>query len=85
MISLNENIGVKTIKEFHSSLSDELKNNDEIIIDFSAIKRVDLSVVQVIIAAGRKARKEGKTIKLKQVADAIKEQMQICGLRAGGA
>jgi len=74
-------IGVKQAKKFYDDFAGELDAADEVMIDFSRVKRVDLSIVQVIIAAGREARGSGKMIKLKGVSDTIKKQMHICGLK----
>ncbi len=81
MIILDEDIGIKKIKEFHGSIRKEMDANNEVIVDFSKVKRIDLSLVQVILSAGRVARKRGKALKLKGVSDTVKFQMQICGLK----
>jgi anti-anti-sigma regulatory factor len=81
MIKLEPDIGVKKIKELHAAILDEFKKSDEVLIDFTDIERVDLSVVQLIMASGRAARYGGKTIKLKSVPRFVKYQMQICGIK----
>ncbi len=81
MITLDRDIGVKTIQELHAAVLDEFKKNDEILIDFSKVERVDLSVVQLIIAAGREAKNTGKTLKLKSLQRSVKFQMQMCALK----
>jgi anti-anti-sigma regulatory factor len=81
MIKLEPDISVKKIKELHAAIVDEFKNNDEVLIDFADVERVDLSIVQLIMASGRAAKTAGKTIKLKSVPRFIKHQMQICGVK----
>ena len=81
MIELNENTSVKTIRQFYKELQDELEKNEEVIVDFSKVRRMDLSVVQLILAAGRYARDGGKTLRLKSVSDHLKSQMNICGIK----
>ncbi|HNW30120.1 MAG TPA: STAS domain-containing protein [Spirochaetota bacterium] len=81
MIKLDSDINVKKIKEFHSAILDELKSSDEVLIDFSDVERIDLSVAQLVIASGRAAKAAGKTIKLKSVPRFVKYQMQICGIK----
>ena len=79
---LNENISIKNIKDFSSKLKDKISNSEgTVILDFSNVKRVDLSVVQVVLSAGRSARSESKSIRLKNVSDTVKNQMQLCGLK----
>jgi anti-anti-sigma regulatory factor len=81
MIKLDPDTGIKNVKELHAALLDEFKNNDEVIIDFSEVERIDLSVAQLVIASGREARSRGKTTKLKAVPRSVKYQLQICGLK----
>ena len=81
MIILDQDISVKKIADFHANVLKSLEDDDEVVIDFSNVERVDCSLVQVIIAAGRKAKIEGKTIKLKSLPRPVKYQMQVCGLK----
>jgi len=81
MVIEEESFGVKHAGSFYQALKKELDENEEIIIDFEQVKRIDLSVVQILISAGREARNIGKMIKLKAVSENIKNQMHICGLK----
>jgi anti-anti-sigma regulatory factor len=76
----DEECGVKKVKSLYNALKLELEKEPEIFVDFSAVRRVDLSVVQLIISAAREARLRGKTIKLKGVSDHVKQQFQTGGL-----
>ncbi len=79
-IELKEDLSIKSIKGFYSELGEALKEDSEIIIDFSNIERLDLSIIQVIMAALRDVNKGKKALKLKSVPDGIRKQLQICGL-----
>lgn len=81
MITLDSDIGIKKIQVLYDSIRDEFKKSDEVIIDFSNVDRADLSVIQLVIAAGREAKSTGKTLKLKSMQRSIKYQMQICALK----
>lgn len=81
MIRLDSDIGVKTIKSIHAAVMDELDRNDELLIDFSDVERIDCSVAQLVIALGRAAKMTGKTVKLKGVQRSVKYQMQLCGIK----
>jgi anti-anti-sigma factor len=81
MIILKEDISVKNVAQFYQDIKNEITNKEKVIIDFSSVKRIDLSIAQVIIAAGREAKETGKNVKLKSVSDAVKNQLQICGLK----
>lgn len=79
-IALNEDVGIKNIREFYRNLAKVLKGEDEVILDFSRVKRIDLSLAQVLMAAGRIAKSEKKILKLKNVSADIKKCLQIAGL-----
>ena len=79
VVELNEDIGIKTIKEFYLQLKELLKKETEIVLDFKKVKRLDLSVVQVLIAANRESVKNKKHIKLKSVSKHVKRQLYLSG------
>ena len=81
MITLESDIGVKKIQDLHAAILDEFDKNEEVVIDFTGVERIDLSVAQLIIAAGREAKKNGKTVRLKSMPRAVKYQMQMCALK----
>jgi anti-anti-sigma regulatory factor len=81
MVIEEEILNVKQAERIHRDFIRELDEKDEIIMDFSPVKRIDLSIAQLIIAAGREARKTGKVIRLKGVSDHVRWQMNVCGLR----
>jgi anti-anti-sigma factor len=79
VIELREDVGVKNIKELNSQLIKSLKKEPEIILDFNKVRRIDLSLAQVIMAANRESHKSGKKIILKSVSKDIKKQLFISG------
>lgn len=81
MIVKEENIGVKLSNEFYKTLREELKKKENVIIDFSSVKGIDLSIVQILTAAGREAKSMGKTVQLKAPSENVKNLLQICGLK----
>ncbi len=79
-----EVLNVKSAASFYSKIKDMIdseEENGDVIIDLSRVVRVDLSIIQIIIAASREARKRGKMLKLKAVSAPVKEQMNLCGLK----
>jgi anti-anti-sigma regulatory factor len=78
---LEADLSIKTVKTFYESLQKELQENDRVNLDFSRVHRIDLSIIQVIIAAGREARDRGKVLRMKSVPEEIRNQMHICGLK----
>ncbi len=78
-LMVNKNVGVKNIRGFYDSLGEALKNSDSIVINFSRVDRIDLSVLTVLSAAYREIKGNGKMIKLKNVSPRLKEQLYISG------
>jgi anti-anti-sigma regulatory factor len=78
---LEADLSIKTVKTFYESLQKEFQENDRVNLDFSRVHRIDLSIIQVIIAAGREARDRGKVLRMKSVPEEIRNQMHICGLK----
>ncbi len=81
MIELMENAGVKNVRALYEKIAGELGQGDEVLLDFSRVARLDLSLVQLVVAAARYARERGKTIRLRAVSDRIREQLDICGVK----
>jgi anti-anti-sigma factor len=79
IIELREDIGVKNIKEFYLQLKKIVKKEPEIILDLNKVRRIDLSLSQLIMAANRELRKRGKKIILTSVSENIKKQLFISG------
>ncbi len=78
---LEPDLSIKTAKTFYESLKKELQEKDRVNLDFSNVNRIDLSIIQVIIAAGREARDQDKVLQMKGVPVEIRNQMHICGLK----
>lgn len=85
LIQLSEDIGIKKIMRFYLELKDIIFNEDEketdsgVVLDFSNVKRVDLSLIQVIMAADKELRSQGKRIILKSVCEDIEKQFCLIG------
>jgi len=77
VIDIPDDIGVKNIKGFYSTLKDTLKNESEIHLNFSKVKRIDLSLAQVLLSAGKESKKENKCIKLKGVSEDVKRLLRL--------
>jgi anti-anti-sigma factor len=74
-----EDAGIKNIKKLYSKLKKVLKSESEIILDLKNLRRMDLSLAQLLIAANREARKKGKKMMLRTVSEDIKKQLYISG------
>lgn len=79
IIELQEDTGIKNIKELYSQLEKTIKKDSEIILDFGKVRRVDLALAQLVIAANREVHKNGKKMMLKSVSEDVKKQLFISG------
>ncbi len=80
VIKLREDSGVKNVRSFHRDLLKAFRDGSDIAIDFSDTRRVDLSIVQVLVAAGREARNRSLSFRMRGVSGTIRRQLVICGL-----
>ncbi len=80
VIELHEETGIKNIKKFYIDLIETLKVESELVIDLSRIKRIDLSVAQILMATGRIVKSDNKILKLRNVSTEVRKQLQIAGL-----
>ncbi|HOJ29260.1 MAG TPA: STAS domain-containing protein [Spirochaetota bacterium] len=80
IIEVDEFVNVKHIKQFADEVMTVLRTEKDIVIDFTKSKRLDLSVVQVILSLLKTARQLNKTVKFKGVNDTVKKQLKLCGV-----
>ena len=78
--NLDNSLNIKSVKGFYEKLKELIEKHDEIILDFKSVESVDLSVLQVLFAAGRTMKQNGKNIKYKSLTEGIKRQFYIFGL-----
>jgi anti-anti-sigma factor len=80
-VMIAKDVGVKNIADFKQELLHALNADNEILLHFKNVRRIDLAVVQVIMAAFKEAKKRKKKIVLRGLAsEIIKKQLYICGL-----
>lgn len=80
IIEIDEFVNIKHIKQFADEVATILRTEKDIVLDFTKSKRLDLSVVQVILSLLKTARQQNKTVKFKGVNDTIKKQLKLCGV-----
>lgn len=79
-IHVPEDVSVKKVKDFYLGLREAMKEGGELVLDFSAVNRVDLAVMQVLVAMSRACRQEKIILKIKAASAELKNQMRICGM-----
>ena len=71
-------LNVATVKSFHADLL--ARKGQDIVCDLSAVTQLGALALQALIAAGRNARAEGKTLKLINTPDRVLEQLRTMGM-----
>ncbi|HNV48841.1 MAG TPA: STAS domain-containing protein [Spirochaetota bacterium] len=79
-MTVREDVGVKNIKAFHADLAALLAEGGDAVLDFSQVRRIDLAVAQVLTAAQRLVRAEGRAIRLKGLNQTVRAQLALAGL-----
>lgn len=80
MIEIDEFVSIKHIRQFANDVATVLSTQKQIVLDFTKSRRLDLSVVQVILSLLKTAKQQNKTVKFKGVNDTIKKQLKLCGV-----
>ncbi len=80
IIEIDEFVNIKRIKQFTDEVKTVFDTQKEIVLDFTKSRRLDLSVVQVILSLLKTAKSRNKTVKFKGVNDIIKKQLKLCGV-----
>ena len=75
-IILEENISMENIKTFYDEVTLALENESHIVIDFSRVKNVGLSLRLVLIYCFRRARKKNIVLKTINIPDEVMKIMK---------
>jgi anti-anti-sigma factor len=62
-------------------LREEVENNNQVVIDFSDLSRIDSAAAQVILAAARKVKELDKTIRFVGVSSELKKLLKLAGIK----
>ena len=76
----SEKAGIKTAEKLKEELLSMLDGNEDLTIDFSAVRRIDLSVAQIVIAARKEAKKRNLAFRLSGLSSDVKRQLRLCGV-----
>jgi anti-anti-sigma regulatory factor len=74
-----EDAGIKNVRGLYDTLKGLLEAEETVILDFSGVRSVHLSVSVVVMAAHREAKRLGKAIKLKNVPEPVRRQLYLTG------
>ncbi|MCX7679719.1 MAG: STAS domain-containing protein [Spirochaetes bacterium] len=80
-IILKEDISITNVRKLHAQLAEAIEiDGEDVIVDFTNVKRTDLSVYQVLIAFARECRRRRRILKIKGANPKVKEQLLLCGM-----
>ncbi len=79
-ITLLESVDIRAANEWHTELLRTLSGVDEIILDASAVERIDTAGLQLLLAFPREAQLRNMTVQLHAAASALRESLQASGL-----
>jgi anti-anti-sigma factor len=80
LITVPGNVSVHNVKEFQQIVRDAMQLEGTIVLDFHDVKRIDLSVMQILIALSRECRKKKKGLRIRAASKEIKNQIRISGI-----
>lgn len=80
IIEIDDMVNIKRINQFKDEVSNALRREKNIVLDFSKSKRLDLAVIQVIISLIKTAKLQNTSVKVKAANEVIKKQLRLCGV-----
>lgn len=75
-----ENAGVRNVAVIKDELLALLDKGEDLAIDFADLKRVDLAVAQLVIAAQKEAKKRSLSLRLSGLSPEVKRDFWLCGI-----
>ena len=68
------------IVDIYKDFTDNIKSEDEIVLDFKNFERIDMALLQLILSGQHYAKNENKMIKIKNTGSEVKKQLKILNL-----
>jgi len=81
IINLPEDLGIKTIQKFYNNIVEMLRQGTEYVIDFSQVRRIDLSAAQLVIALERECGRQGWSCYMINMNDTIARLLELAGAK----
>jgi len=79
-ITVPGNVSVKNVKEFRDMVNNAMEGEGAIVLDFSEVARVDLAVMQVLIALSRECGEKNRGLRVRAASPEIRNQLRISGV-----
>ena len=75
-----ENIGIKNIAEVKREILALFNRKEDLAFDLSEVRRIDMSVAQLMIAAMKEGQSRGIRIAIAGISPEIRKQLVYCGI-----
>jgi anti-anti-sigma regulatory factor len=75
----DEKLGVRTISKAKEDVMKLFEAGEDLTLDMSALKRIDMSVGQFAIAVQKEGKRRGIAVRLSGTASRVKHQLALCG------
>lgn len=79
-IKLHEDCGIKNIGAFYDEILLAMKNDAACVLDFSEVRRVDLSVAQVVKALRRYCERKGGKCEIRNTSEETAKLLSYAGI-----
>ncbi|MBN2158585.1 MAG: STAS domain-containing protein [Spirochaetes bacterium] len=79
-IKIQEDCGIKKIGEFYDEIMLAMENEDSFVLDFSGVRRVDLSVAQVVKALRRYCEYKGGICEIRNASEETARLLSYAGI-----
>jgi anti-anti-sigma regulatory factor len=76
----DEKAGIRNAKKIQSELLEIMDRNEDLSVNFSAVRKIDLSVAQLMIAAQKESKKRNLSFHLTGLSPEVKRQFTLCGV-----
>jgi anti-anti-sigma regulatory factor len=81
MIKLPEDLGIKKVREFINTERTKMDSGPDCVIDFSEVRRIDLSAAQVILALRRECVRKGGNFEIRNANDVTARLLECVGIK----
>lgn len=76
----DEKLGVRTISKARDEVLKIFESGEDLSLDMSALRRIDLSVGQFIVAVQKEGKLRGVPVRIAGVTPGVRRQLSLCGV-----
>lgn len=79
-VKLQEDCGIKKIGEFYSDIILAMENENSCVLDFTDVRRIDLSVAQVVKSLQRFCERKGGKCEIRNASEETAKLLSYAGI-----